>query len=235
MVTTDSERQDKVRDIFKCGVQLLELGNDEFCKMLMDYHKVFSLEGNERGETDLVPLEIDTGDAQPRRQHSRRLPMAVKQEVARQIPTMQEAGVIQPSNSPRASPIVLVCKKDGTYRFCTDYRELNAVTKPDSYPLPRIDDLLNQLDDTKFFSTLDLASGFRQVVVNPDSRAKTAFATPHGLHEFRVMPFGLTNALVVFQHLMQRVLMDLNPKGGQGFVTVYIDGILIYSNRWKSI
>ena len=79
--------------------------------------------------------------------------MAAKQEVARQIQSIQEAGVIQPSNSPWASPIVLVRKKDGTYRCCVDYRELNAVTKPDSYPLPRIDDLLDQLGDTKFFST----------------------------------------------------------------------------------
>lgn len=142
---------------------------------------------------------------------------------------MQEAGVIQPSNSPWASPIVLVRKKDGTYRFCVDYRELNAVTTPDSYPLPRIDDLLDQLGDMKFFSTLDLASGYWQVLVHPDSRAKTAFVTPHGLHEFRVMPFGLTNAPAVFQRLMQRVLMDLNPQDGQGFVTVYIDDILIYS------
>ena len=128
--------------------------------MLMDHHEAFSLEDDEHGETDLVQLEIDTGDAQPRRQRPRRLPIAAKQEVARQIQSMQEAGVIQPSNSPWVSPIVLVHKKDGTYRFCVDYRELNAVTKPDSYPLPRIDDLLDHLGDTKFFSILDLTSGF---------------------------------------------------------------------------
>ena len=85
--------------------------------------------------------------------------------------------------------------------FCVDYRELNSVTKLDTFPLPRIDDLLDQLGNTKFFSTLDLASGFRQVQVHPNSRAKTAFVTSQGLHEFRVMPFGLTNALAVFQSL----------------------------------
>ena len=119
-----------------------------------------------------------------------------KQEVARQLQTMQEAGIIQPSISPWASPVVLVRKKDGTYRFCVDYRELNAVTKPDTFPLPKIDDLLDQLGNTKYFSTLDLPSGFWQVQVHPNSRAKTAFVIPQGLHEFCVMPF---DAPAVFQ------------------------------------
>ena len=110
-----------------------------------------------------------------------------------------------------------------------DYRELNTVTKPDKFPLLRIDDLLDELGNAKFFSTLDLASGFWQVQVHPDSRAKTAFITPQGLHEFRVMPFGLTNAPAVFQRLMQKVLMGLNPPDASGFVTVYIDDILVYS------
>ena len=112
---------------------------------------------------------------------------------------MLDAGIIQPSVSPLASPIVLVQKKDGTYRFHIDYHELNSVTKPDKFPLPRINDLLNELGKIRFFSTLDLASGFWQVQVHPNSRAKTAFVSPHGRHEFRVIPFGLTDAPAVFQ------------------------------------
>ena len=112
---------------------------------------------------------------------------------------MQETGVIQPSNSPWASPIVMVRKKDGTHRFCVDYRSLNEVTKADTYPLPRVDDLLDQLGGAKFFTTLDLASGFWQIRVAQGSREKTAFVVPQGLFEFRVMPFGLTNAPAVFQ------------------------------------
>ena len=142
---------------------------------------------------------------------------------------MQAARVIQPSASPWASPVVMVHKKDGTHRFCIDYRQLNAVTKADTYPLPRIDDLLDELGRCRFFSTLDLASGYWQIRVSPASREKTALVTPQGLYEFLVMPFGLTNAPAVFQRLMQRLLMGLNPESGPDFVTVYIDDILMFS------
>ena len=114
--------------------------------------------------------------------------------MACQLMRMQEQGVIQPSSSPWASPIVLVRKKDGTLRICVDYRHLNSVTKSDTFPLPRIDDLLDQLGSAKCFTTLDLAAGYWQIRVAEDSIEKTAFVTPTGLFEFRVMPFGLTNA-----------------------------------------
>ena len=102
-----------------------------------------------------------------------------------------------------------------------DYINLNAVTKADTFPLPRVDDLLDQLHDCKYFSTLDLAAGFWQIRVHQKSMERTAFATPQGLFEFRVTPFGLTNAPSVFQRLMQKVLMDLNPERGPDFVSVY--------------
>ena len=137
--------------------------------------------------------------------------------------------MIQPSNSPWSSPVVMVRKKDGSHRFCVDYRALNSITKADTYPLPRIDDLLDQLSGARYFSTVDLASGFWQVQMEPASREKTAFVTPHGLYEFLVMPFGLTNAPAVFQRLMQKVLNGLNPEGGKQFVVAYLDDILIFS------
>ena len=196
---------------------------------LMDRHKAFALEENERGETDLFQLEIETGDTAPIRQPVRRLPFAVRHEVAQQLRKMQEMGVIQPSNSPWASPIVLVRKKDGSLRFCIDYRKLNAVTKADTFPLPRIDDLLDQLGKSKYFSTLDLAAGYWQIPVHPDSQEKTAFVTHRGLYQFRVMPFGLRNAPAAFQRLMQHVLMDLNPDEDPPFVDMYLDDVLIFS------
>ena len=136
--------------------------------------------------------------------------------------------------------MVLVRKKDGTHRFCIDYRQLNSVTKADRYPLPRIDDLLDQLEKLCYFSTLDLASGYWQIRVHPNSKEKTAFITPQGLYEFQVMPFGLTNAPAVFQRLMQRVLSGLNPEDGPDFVSVYIDDVLtliipLSKQSWKHL
>ena len=196
---------------------------------LIDRHKAFALEENERGETDLFQLEIETGDTAPIRQPVRRLPFAVRHEVAQQLKKMQEMGVIQPSNSPWASPIVLVRKKDGSLRFCIDYRKLNTVTKADTFPLTRIDDLLDQLGKSKYLSTLDLAAGYWQIPVHPDSQEKTAFVTHRGLYQFRVMPFGLRNAPAAFQRLMQHVLIDLNPDEDPPFVDMYLDDVLIFS------
>ena len=106
---------------------------------------------------------------------------------------------------------------------------LNSVTKADTFPLSRIDDLLDQLGKAKFFTTLDMASGYWQIRVHPDSQEKTPFVTPQGLYEFWVMPFGLCNAPAVFQRFMQQVLQGLNPQEGPDFVSVYLDDVLIFS------
>ena len=129
-------------------------------KIMFEYHDVFSLEEDERGETDMIEFEINTGDELPRKQAARRIPYAARQEVAEQLERMQKIGVIKPSKSPWSSPVVLVRKRDGTLRFCIDYRVLNSVTKPDVFPLPRINDLLDQLGKSKYYTTLDLASGY---------------------------------------------------------------------------
>ena len=201
----------------------------QMLEMLASFHDAFSLAEEERGETDWVQFEIDIGEARPKRSPLRRMPFSVREEVSRLVTNMQETGVIVPSKSCWSSPVVLACKKDGSHRFCVDYRSLNAVTKPNSYPLPRIDDLLDPLGHFEFFSTLDLAAGYWQIKMHPGSREKTVFATPQGLFEFTVMPFGLKNAPATFQRLMQRVLMGLNPPDRHDFVSAYIDDILIYS------
>ena len=136
---------------------------------IADNHDVFSLEEGERGETDLVTMSIDTGDTHPQKQAPQRMPFVLRQEVAEQLKDMQRNGVIQPSCSPWSSPVVMVRKKDGSHRFCVDYRGLNAVTRADTFPLPRIDDLLDQLGGARYFSTLDLASEFWQIRVEPES------------------------------------------------------------------
>ena len=225
----EHDRHSKLQELIG-EPDLPEHDRDLLCGFLMDHHDVFALEDTDRGETDLVQLEIDTGGASPIKQPIRRMPYAAKEEVARQLRKMQQLQVIQPSKSPWASPVVLVQKKDGSHGFCVDYRGLNDVTKADNYPLPCIDDLLDELGKAKFFSTLDLASGIWQIRVHTDSQEKTAFSTPFGLYEFKVMPFGLKDAPSVFQRLMQQVLSGVNPDDGPSFVTAYIDDLLVFSS-----
>ena len=142
---------------------------------------------------------------------------------------MMEQGIIRPSSSPWASPIVLVKKKNGKMRFCVDYRKVNKITKRDAYPLPRIDEILDSLGKAKWFTSLDLASGYWQVEMNETDREKTAFVTKQGIFEFNVMPFGLTNAPATFQRLMDRVFYDIKDK----YVLVYLDDVTIYSSTFE--
>ena len=224
-----TQRQRKLLEVIPKPESLDQKDGESLLSFLADHHQAFCLEENERGETSLVQLQIDTEDAAPKKHAPRRMPFAVRQEVARQLQQMQDSGVVQPSSSPWASPVVMVQKKDGTHRFCVEYRDLNAVTKPDTFPLPRVDDLLDQLGKSHYFSTLDLASGYWHIRVHPDSQEKSAFVMPQGLYDFRVMPSGLTNAPAVVQRLMQRVLMGLNTTEEKDFVAVYIDEVLVFS------
>jgi hypothetical protein len=138
---------------------------------------------------------------------------------------MIKANRIRESYSPWASPVTLAKKKTNNYRFCIDYRKLNSVTKPDAYPLPRIDELLERYQTAKWFTSMDLASGFHQVEMSEEDKEKTAFICSEGLYEFNVMPFGLRNAPGTFQRLMDKVLKDYIGD----FVEVYVDDIMIYS------
>ena len=132
----DEWRMTRVREQFQKMLPLDPKQSETFCRTLEGCHQAFSLEEGERGETALVQLEIDTGDAAPRQQRPRRIPFALREEVSKQLKNLQESGVIQPSNSPWASPVFLVRKRDGTHRFCVDYRKVNSVTKKDKFPCP---------------------------------------------------------------------------------------------------
>ena len=141
-VQSVTDHKERLLSLINRPTQLDQKQTQELLDFISDHHMVFSLDDLERGETNLADMEIHTGDEAPRRVAARRMPFAVQQEVARQLCNMQEAGVIEPSSSPWSSPVVMVRKKDGTLRFCVDYRELNKVTKRDTFPLPHVDDLL---------------------------------------------------------------------------------------------
>lgn len=138
--------------------------------------------------------------------------------------------VIEPSSSPWASPVVLVKKKDGSWRFCVDYRNLNKVTHKDVYPLPRIDDALDCLHGAQYFSSIDLRSGYWQISVDPMDREKTAFITPDGLYQFKVMPFGLCNAPATFERMMDSLLRGYK----WSICLCYLDDVIVYSPTFES-
>ena len=198
-------------------------------EVLLEYTDIFPIPGEPlTGHTDAVEHDIHTGDRPPIRCAPRRMsPQKMKKEEAC-VTEMLTGGQIEASDSPWSSPVVLVTKKDGGTRFCVDYRQLNDATVKDAYPLPRIDDTLDMLAGKQWFSTLDLASGYWQVSLSRDARAKTAFATHSGLFQFRVMPFGLCNAPATFERLMDQVLQGLRWSR----CLVYLDDIISFGGTF---
>jgi hypothetical protein len=148
------------------------------------------------------------------------------EELKKQLRELSNKEYIRPSASPWGSPVLFVKKKDGSMMMCIDYRNLNAMTVKNKYPLPRIDDLLDQLKDAKFFSKIDLRSGYNHMKIRSEDIPKTAFVTRYEQYEFTVVSFGPTNAPAYFMNMMNKVFMDELDK----FMVVFIDDILVYSS-----
>ena len=196
--------------------------------LLLQFVDVFAFSDSDLRQTQVSHHTIPTESAPPIRQPTRRIPPHRREEVSKLLKNMLARNIIQPSTSPWASPIVIVRKKDGSARFCVDYRKLNAVTRKDAYPLPRIDDTLDTLSGSQWFSTLDLLSGYWQVKVAEEDQQKTAFTTHDGLFEFKVMPFGLCNAPATFQRVMDLVLAGVQWSQ----CLVYLDDIIVIGRNF---
>ena len=177
------------------------------------------------GRTNACKLTIDTGEAAPRRSHPYRVPNKLKEGVRAEVEKLVEMGIVVPSTSPWASPVVPVPKGDGTVRVCVDYRKLNEVTTADPYYMSTMDEILERVGGSRIVSKIDLAKGFYQVEVEPLSQEKTAFVSPYGKFEFTRMPFGLKNAPATFQRLMEVVLRDCYHCSAP-----YIDDIVVFSS-----
>ena len=175
-------------------------------ELMMKYRRVFSESDQDLGLTDVLQHRIDTGTARPIRQPLRRFPPAHVEAISSEVDKLLAQGVIEPASSPWASNVVLVRKRDGSYRCCIDYRQLNSVTIKDAYPVPRMDSCLDAMAGAGWFSTIDMPSAYHQVYVAPEDVDKTAFICPRGMYRYRTMPFGLCNAGATFQRLMDLVM-----------------------------
>ena len=228
-----AERLDDLPEHLRCmipGSDVLSPGERaRVIQTVYDYQDVFTDKEGNVGCSTAGTHNIDTGAANPVNLRLRQKSAAERQTISDEVANLLKKGIIRPSKSPWGAPVVLVKKKDGTLRFCIDYRQLNQVTKKDAYPLPRIDECLGCLNGTKYYCTLDLASGYWQIAVYPSDCEKTAFVTHEGLFEWIVMPFGLCNAPATFCRVMERVL--------RGIVwlkcLVYLDDIIAFGKNFQ--
>lgn len=176
--------------------------------------------------TDCVYHDVHVGDANPIKQHPYRVNQIKAKQMQKEIDYMLENNIIELSDSEWSSPCILVPKSDQTFRFCTDYRKVNSVTKTDSYPIPRVDDCIDQVGSASYVSKFDLLKGYWQVPLTEWAKRVSAFVTPNGLYQYKVMPFGMKNSAATFQRLINQVIKGLDG------CAAYIDDIVICSSNW---
>ena len=226
-----SKLPDNLVDLYSRNCTNLKDGSlqENLAEVLVKHQQAFAKNKHDLGACSFVKHRINTKDATPVRQPLRRTPKAFEGEEEKYLNDQLKAGVITPSKSSWASPVVLVRKKDQSARWCIDYRKVNELTVKDAYSLPRIDMCLDCLSSASIFSAMDLQSGYWQLEIAESDRDKTAFITKYGLYEYVKMPFGLCNVSSTFQRCVELILKGLQWKT----LLIYIDDIMIYSSNME--
>ena len=213
------------------GVPVVPVGEDlspdqkqDLADLVLQHQDVFS---ELPGRTSVIQHDIRTAPGVKVRVPPYRVPEARRAAIQEEVARMLQLHVIEESRSAWSSPVVLVPKPDGSYRFCNDFRRLNEVSDFDAYPMPRVDDLIERLGPARYLTTLDLTKGYWQVPLTKSAREKTAFATPGGLFQYTVLPFGIHGAPATFQRMMDQVL-----RPHRAYAAAYIDDIIIHSGSW---
>ena len=228
-VNQSTDKDDFLKE-FTFGESLSSSQMDSLLHLLSKWKHIFSQHKLDHGHTHLMEHEIKLHDDTPFRERYRRIPPHLYEEVRQHLQELADANIIRPSKSPYASAVVLVRKSNGELRFCVDYRTLNSRTIKDAHSLPRMDETLDALQGSKYFSSLDLKAGYYQVPLKEEDKQKTAFtAGPLGFWEFESLPFGLSNAPACFQRLMSMAMGDLHLK----HCLLYLDDIIIFSNTFE--
>ena len=205
--------------------------DSQFKDILYKHQQTFAVNSNDLGYCPVLQHDIDTADSLPIKQSPRRPPLSAGDAETEIIEDMLAAGVIEPSTSEWASPVCLVKKPDNTYRFCIDYRKVNAVSRKDAFPVPEIQDALDSLRGARWFATLDLLSGYWQLGLTDRAKERSAFCTRRGLYQFRRMPFGLCGAPATFCRLMSIVLGDYI-----GVICLcYLDDVIVYGKTQREL
>lgn len=224
-----------------CSSSIVDLGPSKLSdpelllaqKLINDYDDVFSKDDMDVGLTSMVKHRIRLDDSQPFKQRFRKIPPSMFAEVQKHIQQLLDSDIIRHSQSPWASNVVLVKKKDGSLRICVDYRQLNLRTVKDAYALPRIDDLLEGLGGNVFYSVLDMRKGYHQVDIQEDDKPLTAFTVgPLGFYEYNRLPLGLSNAPATYQRLMEQIFQEFITSKDR-FCQIYLDDIIVVSKSFE--
>ncbi|MEW8547985.1 MAG: retropepsin-like aspartic protease/reverse transcriptase, partial [Candidatus Thiodiazotropha sp.] len=231
-VSSETELPEHLRPLLENVSQ--ELNTEEkqqFASLLSEFQDIFMSPDGQLGRTHVASHSIDVGNAKPIKIPPRKCPLAQREIIDTELDKMLSQNVIEPSDSPWSAPICLVKKSDGTYRFAIDFRGLNSVTVKDAYPLPNIRQIFDTLSGSKWYNTIDLASGYWQLQMEPNSKKYTAFTTPtRGLFQFLVMPFGLCNAGATFERAIETVLGSLRWEK----CICYLDDVIIFGSDFQT-